>query len=190
MVKREHILETARRLFFSRGIRAVSMDDVAREAGVSKKTVYAHFPSKEALVRALAEHLLGQLVPLAQALFEEPGAFVENLGRLVSAFGHQLVGVSPAFYEDLAQHYPEAWRIVEEARSRNLARLKELLVAARQQGRVRAELDLDVVTAALGASIQRVLAPEFLTRHPVSPERAMNTLVELFLRGIAREPDR
>jgi AcrR family transcriptional regulator len=48
----ERILETADRLFYLRGIRAVGVDTIAAEIGISKRTLYNHFPSKDELIRA------------------------------------------------------------------------------------------------------------------------------------------
>jgi AcrR family transcriptional regulator len=52
---KERILETADRLFYLRGIRAVGVDTVAAEIGISKRTLYNHFPSKEELIAAYLE---------------------------------------------------------------------------------------------------------------------------------------
>ncbi len=52
---REHIVAAATRLFYGEGIRAVSMDAVADKAGVTKKTLYYHFASKDELVAATIE---------------------------------------------------------------------------------------------------------------------------------------
>jgi AcrR family transcriptional regulator len=49
---KERILETTDRLFYLRGIRAVGVDTVAAEIGISKRTLYNHFPSKDALIAA------------------------------------------------------------------------------------------------------------------------------------------
>src|ERR1700704_2575591 len=49
---KERILETADRLFYLRGIRAVGVDTIAAEIGISKRTLYNHFPSKDALIAA------------------------------------------------------------------------------------------------------------------------------------------
>jgi AcrR family transcriptional regulator len=49
---KERILETADRLFYQRGIRAVGVDTIAAEIGISKRTLYNHFPSKNALIAA------------------------------------------------------------------------------------------------------------------------------------------
>src|SRR3954470_8144294 len=54
---KERILETADRLFYQRGIRAVGVDTIAAEIGISKRTLYNHFPSKDALI---ATYLAGR----------------------------------------------------------------------------------------------------------------------------------
>ena len=51
MKKEEQIIETAETLFHKFGFKKVSMDEIAREAGVTKKTIYAYFPSKEELLK-------------------------------------------------------------------------------------------------------------------------------------------
>jgi AcrR family transcriptional regulator len=56
---KERILETADRLFYSRGIRAVGVDTIAAEIGISKRTLYNHFSSKDELIAA---YLAGRVV--------------------------------------------------------------------------------------------------------------------------------
>jgi AcrR family transcriptional regulator len=52
---KERILETADRLFYLQGIRAIGVDTIAAEIGISKRTLYNHFPSKDALIQAYLE---------------------------------------------------------------------------------------------------------------------------------------
>src|SRR5438477_959574 len=52
---KERILETADRLFYQRGIRAIGVDTIAAEIGISKRTLYNHFPTKDELIAAYLE---------------------------------------------------------------------------------------------------------------------------------------
>ena len=52
---KDRILETADRLFYLQGIRAIGVDTIAAEIGISKRTLYNHFPSKDALITAYLE---------------------------------------------------------------------------------------------------------------------------------------
>jgi AcrR family transcriptional regulator len=56
----ERILETADRLFYLRGIRAVGVDTIAAEIGISKRTLYNHFPSKDKLIEAYLRRRFNQ----------------------------------------------------------------------------------------------------------------------------------
>jgi AcrR family transcriptional regulator len=60
---KERILETADRLFYLRGIRAVGVDTIAAEIGISKRTLYNHFPSKDALISAYLDRRFVKAAP-------------------------------------------------------------------------------------------------------------------------------
>ncbi len=73
----ERILETADRLFYLQGIRAVGVDTIAAEIGISKRTLYNHFPSKDALVAAYLERRFVQPQPSDKSPVEQIlGTFV------------------------------------------------------------------------------------------------------------------
>jgi AcrR family transcriptional regulator len=64
---KERILKTADRLFYLQGIRAIGVDTIAAEIGISKRTLYNHFPSKDALIAAYLERRFMQPPPSAPA---------------------------------------------------------------------------------------------------------------------------
>ncbi len=60
---KDRILQTADRLFYLKGIRAIGVDTISAEIGISKRTLYNHFPSKDALIAAYLEHRFVQPKP-------------------------------------------------------------------------------------------------------------------------------
>lgn len=74
---RQRVLETADRLFYADGIRAVGIDRVIAEAGVAKATLYAHFPSKDDLILAVLQHREAAVV----AFFTEATARHRKRGK-------------------------------------------------------------------------------------------------------------
>src|SRR5882672_4465770 len=60
---KQRILETADRLFYLRGIRAVGVDTIAAETSISKRTLYNHFPSKDELISAYLERRFTRAPP-------------------------------------------------------------------------------------------------------------------------------
>ena len=60
-MKKEQIIEAARKLFYQFGFKKVSMDEIAREAGVTKKTIYMYFSSKEELLKYFIEEEIEEM---------------------------------------------------------------------------------------------------------------------------------
>src|SRR6267142_5485739 len=79
----DRILAAANRLFYAQGIRAVGVDTVAAEAGVSKRTLYHHYPSKDALIAAYLTSRFKHIAPSDAPAREQ---ILGNFDRLESMF--------------------------------------------------------------------------------------------------------
>ena len=82
---RERILETADRLFYGQGIRAVGVDTVAAEIGISKRTLYNYFPSKDELIVAYLSRRLRPVPPSDRPPVEQILGNFERLERTFAA---------------------------------------------------------------------------------------------------------
>src|SRR3979490_1676857 len=82
---KERILETADRLFYLQGIRAVGVDTIAAEIGISKRTLYNHFPSKDALIAAYLDRRFVQPKPSSKPPAEQILATFDSLERRFAA---------------------------------------------------------------------------------------------------------
>jgi len=93
---RERVLRTAQQLFATEGL-GVSLDEIARRAGVGPGTVHRHFPTKEALYLAVATEMLQQLVAEAEALAAagDPAALFTLLSQMMAS-GAENVAVKSA----------------------------------------------------------------------------------------------
>jgi AcrR family transcriptional regulator len=78
---KDRILETADRLFYLQGIRAIGVDTIAAEIGISKRTLYNHFPSKDALISAYLERRFVQPRPSDKPPAEQILATFDSLER-------------------------------------------------------------------------------------------------------------
>src|SRR5690349_23450237 len=88
---RQRIVEAARAHFFSHGFRSVTMDDLAEELGISKKTLYTHFPGKLDLLEAvLADKFAGVEATLRQVMRSHPHNFPVTLRELLAGTQREL----------------------------------------------------------------------------------------------------
>jgi AcrR family transcriptional regulator len=82
---KERILETADKLFYLQGIRAIGVDTIAAEIGISKRTLYNHFPSKDALITAYLQRRFVQPRPSEKPPAEQILATFDSLERRFSS---------------------------------------------------------------------------------------------------------
>jgi AcrR family transcriptional regulator len=117
--RRAAILESALAVFAHRGYHASSIDDIAREGGISKALIYEHFSSKQQLYAELLEQHAGEL-------FERLGAAMEEAGKAGAA--RLAVGLD-AFYRFVEEHRV-AWRMLfREANDPEMVAVLERIVA-------------------------------------------------------------
>lgn len=140
--KAQAILEAARRLFLAQGLQVASVDAIAREAGVSKATLYGYFASKEALFSAVAEAQCRQHAEFIVALDAE----TSDIRAALSAFGVGLLTFMMApdnvaiFRQIVAEaaRSPDIGRAFYEAGPvSGLRRLAAFFDRAQQKGRLR-----------------------------------------------------
>jgi AcrR family transcriptional regulator len=103
--KRALILGAALKLFGQYGFRRTSIDDIAREAGIAKGTVYLYVETKEALFRALSQSLIDQMMDTARAAAAGQGTLSDRLLAVLDAkFG---------FFYDLLRGSPHAVELLD-----------------------------------------------------------------------------
>src|SRR5579864_8268003 len=93
---RQRIVDAARAHFFSHGFRSVTMDDLAEELGISKKTLYAHFPGKiEMLEAVLADKFASVQAKLKEVTRQHPNDFPATLQELLAGTQRELDEIKP-----------------------------------------------------------------------------------------------
>ncbi len=151
---RQRVVAAAREVFAEHG-REAQMDDVARSAGVGVGTLYRHFPTKEALLAALAADKFERMLVSAHEALEAEDAWEAFTGMLWGS-AEQMVR-DRALYEAVSADPGDAPGVMEVRRELQAAG-GELMRRAQAAGRMREDLtaeDLPVIMCSLGAAMQR-----------------------------------
>lgn len=188
--EKEKIIKTAGELFFHLGIRSVSIDDICHELGMSKKTFYVYFESKDALIEQLLQanhdYMAGKMEELLN---------LHDFRQLVKVFlKHQEAEKNdvrrvPQLVYDLKKYYPRQFADFQvkclETQKDFLKRCLELGVA---QGLVRANLNIDI-TAVLFAKIHSDAIRDFeeIEAHNHNMHELGHTAMDVFVRGVLSE---
>jgi len=160
-VKRQQIIEGARRVFISMGFDAASMNDITREAGVSKGTIYVYFANKEELFEALIEEERGTIFKNLYEALEYGGPLRETLARFAIALSFKITSPKVVLAQrtviGASERIPELGRrFYERGPKRGHERFMQFLQGAVEQGLLDiADIDLaayqftEVATAGL-----------------------------------------
>src|ERR1041384_8172453 len=158
---RQRIVDAARAHFFSHGFRSVTMDDLAEELGISKKTLYAHFPGKFDLLEAvLADKLAGVEMTLKEVTRAHRHDFPAALRELLAGVRRELDEIKPPFVRDMRQKAPEVFRLVERRRAALIQRyIGKFFVDGQRLGMVRKDVPAKLIIEILLAMVQSIMNP-------------------------------
>ena len=171
---RERIVATAARIFFLSGLSRVLMDDLARELGMSKKTLYSHFASKEELLRAVLVQRTREVEQGLEAIVSTRESFPLKLGHLARFLQGKVTQVSPVFLEDIRRYAPECFQVVEEFRARAIPRyFGRLFEEGIGSGHVRRQVNRDLLIRVLVLSIQGIIRPATVEELHLRPREAL-----------------
>lgn len=183
--KMAQILKASSTLFRKYGIRSISMDDIAHEMGMSKKTLYQYVENKNDLVEKMLTH---SVTSSTACVTENPlnRNAIDILLEVSVKVGQEIKEMNPAIAFDLEKFYPALYRAFVNAKRDHVYRkIKENLEQGVTEGIYRSDLDADVVAKLYVQKLLDVHDPEFLSSVDFSFEKVFRVMFENHIRGIA-----
>jgi AcrR family transcriptional regulator len=140
------ILANAESLFMKYGVKSVTMDDLAKEMGMSKKTIYQVAKNKEELIfKTLGNHFQNEMAQCCQFSSENINA-IEELLSIAKHLIEQMRSMNPAVLFDLKKYYPKAYKVVEDYRfSFIYETIYNNLKKGIKQGLYRKDINADII---------------------------------------------
>lgn len=183
---RQRIVDAARAHFFNHGFRRVTMDDLAEGLGISKKTVYAHFPGKIELLEAvLADKFAGVEAKLQEATRTRPHDFPATLHALLASTQHELDEIKPPFVRDMRQKAPHVFKMIEQRRGALIERsFGNLFIKGQRAGMVRKDIPATLIIEILLALVQAIMNPAKMEELGMMPKEGFAGILKIVLEGV------
>jgi AcrR family transcriptional regulator len=185
------ILETATRLLDERPLHEISVDDLARGAGISRPTFYFYFPSKDAVLMTLIERVVIEADSALEAVSEEAPKDLYAFWRaginfFFEGFGADK-GVSRAGYAARST-IPEAAELWSRFMQKWIDNTARIIEVERTRGKAPVTLPAQDLATALNLMNERVLIAAFSDERPAVPEdHVLDTLVHVWITTIYGE---
>lgn len=182
---KDRILKAAQELFYSYGIRSITMDDIARHLSISKKTIYQYFNDKHHIVQMLCkldcevnEQRMSDIAGNAIDAIDEILQSMEFLSDMLSKMNPNLV-------YDLQKYHPAGWKELNNFREKHLLGTVEAnLQKGIKQGLYRSDINVRIIAKLRVEEVQMGLNPAFFPPAKFNLHEVQIALLEHFLYGI------
>ncbi|HWF61050.1 MAG TPA: TetR/AcrR family transcriptional regulator [Nitrospira sp.] len=188
----QRIIRESRRHFFAHGFRNVTMDDLAHEMAMSKKTLYACFPSKTALVEAVIVDKFKNIdADLNRITSTSSSDCLGALRRLLECVQGHMEEIRPPFLRDIRRETPELFAVVETRRRDLIQRhFGKVFLEGRRAGLIRQDIPSKLAIEILLGAVQAVMSPPKMEELGLTPKSGFTAIMRVILEGLTTEKGR
>lgn len=186
MEVRDRILKEAAKEFFQLGIRNVTMDEIANELGISKRTIYEAFKDKTELLTTCLESYSEELKQKKEEIISNSSNVLESIFTFLKDGISTMNAINPVFINDLKKFYPEVWQsIYLNNEIKNLNLTHKLLRKGVNEGIFLKEINLDIVSKLIMEQVKILADENAFPRDKYSVSEVFQNMVISFTRGIS-----
>ncbi len=183
---KEKILSKAKELFFKFGLRSVSMDDICRELGISKKTIYLHFDTKDKLIEGGMKQHKEEEVAVMKAIRLNAHNAIDELLRLSQHVAEMLTELTPTLIYDCQKYYREIWTEFETLNNEYIYNdIHSNLKRGVAEGLYRDDFDIDIIAKLYLSLSSSVIDLDTFPSQKYNTRVVFQTYIMYHLKGIA-----
>jgi AcrR family transcriptional regulator len=181
----KNILEGAKNLFMQFGLKSITMDDIARKVGVSKKTIYQFFNDKNSIVfKSVQEHFSDHRKVIEEVLDSSKNA-IEAMYRLSRCMKVQVEAVNPTVLYDLQRYFPKAYkRFLEFKNTFMKEKMTSILEDGKASGYFRKEINTEILIIQRIEQVQLAFKSEIFPRDKFDFKELHEQLFDHFIHGL------
>lgn len=181
----QEIVDAARGYFVRFGYSRVSTGEIAKSIGRSKKTLYKHFETKEALLQAVLHRINEEVEGELLELFSGSGDYIERLHSILGKVAVHIASTSGILFADLKSRSPD---LFEQSHGERQQALVDLLGRFIKQGvdagHLRGDLSVEMVLKVFLGSVESLATPMDIAANAQQPDELFGTLVTLTIDGM------
>lgn len=188
METKQRIISEACTLFFSNGIRSVTMDDIAKHIGISKRTIYDNFNDKDELVRAVLEFHKEKMIEFRSDVIKKSNNFFEIIFTVLYFSINHFGKIHQSLFYDIKKYHSKIWDDLNSSEDKeSLEMTIELLKQGQSQELIRDDINVEIVSIILNYQLKTISNEEVFSTDKFSKADVFKNIIVNFARGIASE---
>ena len=190
-IKKRILLKTDE-MFMQFGFSKVTMEEIAAELSISKKTLYKYFPNKEHILKELIEENKCKIQTFIDELLKDNSLqFIEKLERLMDFLAQHAPKVDGPLVKDLIKNHPELWEDIQEFRkNKPNFQFSKLIKDGIDSGFFRNDIHEDFIVTAYMSAVHGLLNAETISSIPYTMDQIHKHLSRVLLEGILSDSGR
>jgi len=182
------IIRKVSQLFTRYGIKSVTMDDISRELGISKKTLYTYVKDKNELVSLIIDMEFEDRTNTLRELAKTYENAIDELYQVHKIVNTILKEHSPASVYDLKKYYPDEYKkMYKMRREKLLEHFETNLQRGKEEGLYREEINVRIIAKLQVQRVENTFDSDFLTTEELIAPKAFAEIFEYHIRGIATD---
>jgi AcrR family transcriptional regulator len=180
------IVAVAQKHLLTYGYTALTMDDLAHELGMSKKTLYLHFPGKDAIIGKVIDGIGCAARAEMDTILGNPRlTFAQKLRAIVDVVAPRMALLNPAMMRELQRYAPKIFQKIDELRQKNIPYVfGRLFRDGIAEGAVRPDLDPDFAALFWLQAVRGMVHPDTLAHTGLTTQQTLVKSLELFTGGL------
>jgi AcrR family transcriptional regulator len=183
---KERIIQAATEAMMQWGLK-FSIRDIASRLGISTKTIYQYFESKEQMISSILEQTIQEMREIEREVMDDSSLSIKQklhkaLVILPSGFAFHDIRIM----HELKQRYPEQWRIVDDYVSNGWVNIRLLVEEGAAQGDLR-PFDIELFIQVYIGAMYQLMDQQSVSKKAISLEDTLDQMVELLLVGIYKD---
>ena len=182
---KERIIKEAEGLFCQFGIKRITMDDISKHLGISKKTIYQHFKDKNELVMLLISEMLQRENCSMDSNQSQAENAVAEIFLVVTHLQELLSKMNPAIFYDMQKYHPEAWGVFRAFRYEYMrACLVKNMERGIAEGLFRKEINLEIISIMRMEQVDMIFNQVVYAPGKFNLSQVMTEITEHYLYGL------
>ena len=181
---RLRILKYSRNKFHTEGFYKTTMDELARELHVSKKTIYKYFTSKENLLEEICLDTSCEIMNKIESIIDGTEDVVVKFVKLLNMHSNFTMNISDKWLRDLSIHAPGIRKNLDEMKNDQVNKVFTKLLEQGKREKLIENYPTPIIIASFNSSLKSVLNHDFLINNKFSMHNAFKLTYEMLLNGI------
>ncbi len=184
---KEKIIELGTEKFFKEGFQKITMDEIAAELRVSKKTIYKFFPSKDDLVQSVAKHFMNFMKSKIIPVLSGDKNAIEKLEGLMNILAATSQRISTKMIDDMRRYFPAQWNEIDKFRTEMMfGNVTKVIDQGKKEG-LFLNYPTEIIMMVFVSAMRSVVNPEFIINNNFSMKEAAISAFRIMIGGIVTE---